>query len=251
MFLPLKDRNPTVRTPYVTIGLIAINALVFLYELSLGSRLPTFIASYGVVPYELTHFTDLVGVYRGSPIVHAPGPGFLPATLVTSMFIHGGFMHIAGNMLYLWIFGNNIEDILGPVKFLFFYMVCGIVAGIFHVVLSPGSTLPTVGASGAVAGVLGAYLIAYPHARVLSLVFIIIFVQLVEVPAALVLVFWFVIQFFQGFASISTGATGGVAWFAHVGGFLAGLTLIQIMAGPRIRALREARAWQRRSRGDW
>jgi membrane associated rhomboid family serine protease len=251
MFLPLKDINPTVRTPYVTVGLIVINAVVFLYELMLGPDLGTFIASYGVVPYELTRFEDLVGLYRGSPVVHGQGPAFLPTTLVTSMFLHGGFMHIAGNMLYLWIFGNNIEDILGPVKFLFFYLVCGIGAGILHVVLHPSSVLPTVGASGAVAGVLGAYLVAFPRARVLSLVFIVIFIQLVEVPAALVLVFWFVIQFFQGFASISTGTTGGVAWFAHIGGFLAGLVLIQVLAGGRIRALREARRWHDLRRGGW
>jgi membrane associated rhomboid family serine protease len=250
MFLPLKDRNPTSRTPYVTIGLIVVNAVVFLYELTLGPNLQTFIASYGVVPYEITRLTDLIGVYRGSPVVHGQGPAFLPATLLTSMFLHGGVMHIAGNMLYLWIFGNNIEDILGPVKFLVFYLLCGMVAGLAHVMMHPSSVMPTVGASGAVAGVLGAYLIAFPHARVLSLVFIVIFVQLVEVPAALVLVFWFVIQFFQGVASIGVGATGGVAWFAHIGGFVAGIVLLNVMAGARLRALREARAWQRRWGGD-
>ncbi len=249
MLLPLKDRNPTERTPVVTIALIAINVVIFLYELMLGRELNGFIASYGVIPYELTHFTDLVGRVQGSPIIHADGPPFIPLTLITSMFLHGGFMHLIGNMLYLWIFGNNIEDILGPLKFLFFYIVCGLAASIGHIALHPNALIPTIGASGAVAGVLGAYLLAYPRARVLTLVFVVIFVQLIELPAALVLVFWFVIQFFQGFASIASGATGGVAWFAHIGGFIAGLLLIKMMAPARLAMLKAARQWQGQQRG--
>ena len=128
MFLPLKDINPTSRTPVVTIALIAANVLVFLYQLSLGPRLGLFIAAYGAVPYEITHATDLVGHYAGSPVVQAAGPPIVWLTLLTSMFMHGGFMHIAGNMLYLWIFGNNIEDLMGPVKFFLFYIGGGLVA---------------------------------------------------------------------------------------------------------------------------
>jgi membrane associated rhomboid family serine protease len=245
MIFPLKDLNPTRRTPFVTIALIAINVVVFLYELMLGRDLPGFIASFGAIPYELTHSTDLVGRYSGSPIVHTEGPAFIQLTLLTSMFMHGGFMHLVGNMLYLWIFGNNVEDVLGPLKFLGFYLLCGLAAAVAQIAIHPNSTVPTIGASGAVAGVLGAYLLAYPRARVVCLVFLIIFIQLIELPAAVVLVFWFVIQFFQGFASIAAGATGGVAWFAHVGGFLTGLLLIGSMAGPQLRALREARRWER------
>lgn len=245
MFLPLKDINPTQRTPYVTVALIAINVLVFLYEFSLGERVTSFIASFGAIPYEITNATDLVGRYRGSPIYHTEGPPVIWFTLVSSMFLHGGFMHLFGNMLYLWIFGNNIEDILGPVKFVIFYLGCGLVAALAHILSGPNSTIPTVGASGAVAGVLGAYLIAFPHARVVSLVFLGFFVRLVAVPAKFVLIFWFVIQAFQGVASLSAGVTGGVAWFAHIGGFLAGLIAIKLVASRQLRAIKTARDWHR------
>jgi membrane associated rhomboid family serine protease len=251
MFLPLKDINPTHRTPYVTIGLIAINVLAFFYEFTLGEHLTAFIASYGAVPYEITHFTDLVGSYRGSPIYHAEGPPIIWLTLFTSMFLHGGLMHLLGNMLYLWIFGNNIEDILGPVKFLLFYLGCGLVASAAHILSAPNSAIPTVGASGAVAGILGAYLIAYPNARVVCLLFLGFFIRLITVPAKIVLVFWFVIQAFQGVASLGIGLTGGVAWFAHIGGFVAGLVAIKLIAGDQLRMLKAARVWREdfRSRG--
>jgi len=245
VFLPLKDRNPTERTPFVTIALIVANVAVFLYEISLGPHLQSFIAGYGAVPYELTHMIDLVGQYAGSPFVQAPGPSFIPFTIISSMFMHGGVMHIFGNMLFFWIFGNNVEDLLGPVKFLFFYFACGIAAALAHIAIEPNALTPTIGASGAVAGVLGAYLIAYPRARVLTLVFLIIFVQFLEVPAALLLVFWFAMQFFMGLGSLgSAGTGGGVAWFAHVGGFITGIVLVNILAPVRLRRLREARRQQ-------
>ena len=179
MFLPIKDINPTTRTPVVTIALIVLNALVFLYELSLGRQLGGFVAGFGAVPYEITQSTDLVGRYPGSPVVHAPGPPIIWLTLFTSMFMHGGFMHIIGNMLYLWIFGNNIEDLMGPVKFLLFYLGCGLAAAFAHIVSAPNSPIPTVGASGAVSGILGAYLVAYPRARVVCLVFLFYFIRLI------------------------------------------------------------------------
>ena len=245
MFIPLKDHNPTECKPVVTVALIGVNVAVFAYELMLGRQLPAFIAAYGAIPYELTHFTDLVGRYPGSDIVHAAGPAFVPATLITSMFMHGGVMHIFGNMLFLWIFGNNVEDLLGHVKYLFFYLACGIAAAVAHVAIAPDSPTPTVGASGAVAGVLGAYLIAYPRARVLTLVFLVVFVQLVNVPAAILLVLWFVMQFFMGLGSLgAAGGGGGVAWFAHVGGFVAGIVLVGTMAPARLKRLRDARHWQ-------
>ncbi|HEU4366059.1 MAG TPA: rhomboid family intramembrane serine protease [Candidatus Krumholzibacteria bacterium] len=238
---PLKDHNPTLRTPVVTIALIAINLLVFGYELLLGDALGSFVAAYGAVPYEITHFADLVGSAYG-PFDHSPGPPIIQLTLVTSMFMHGSVMHIIGNMLYLWIFGNNVEDLLGRGRFLFFYLVCGIVAGLAHILVNPTSTIPTVGASGAVAGVLGAYMVAYPRARVLTAVFILFFIRLVEMPAAILLVFWFVMQSFQGFLSLGVRElSGGVAWFAHVGGFIAGVAGVRLLAAGALRAQRARR----------
>ena len=236
MFFPLKDLNPTRHFPFATVGLIAINVIVFVYELALGRNLNAFIAAYGMTPYEITRVTDLTGDAVGPPLVHAPGPPLVHLTVFTSMFIHGGFLHILGNMLYLWIFGNNIEDLLGPVRFVVFYLACGVAAALTHVLMNPGSVVPTVGASGAVAGVLGAYLIVHPRARVLTLVFLGIFIRVMLVPAGLLLVFWFVLQVFSGFGSLGAGVRGGgVAWFAHIGGFLAGIVLLKVMASPRLR----------------
>jgi membrane associated rhomboid family serine protease len=235
---PLKDHNPTRRAPIVTWMLVAANVVVFGYEITLGPALSRFVAAYGAIPYEITHFADLVGAYRGS-FEHAPGPRLIPVTLLTSMFMHGGVMHIFGNMLYLWIFGNNVEDLLGRVRFLFFYLACGVIAGLAHILVNPNSTVPTVGASGAVAGVLGAYMVVYPRARVLTLVFLGIFIRLLEVPAAILLLFWFVMQWLQGFISLGVREmTGGVAWFAHIGGFVAGALGVRVLARARIREMR-------------
>jgi len=235
---PLKDHNPTQRAPVVTVLLVAINAVVFGYEMVLGQGLTRFVAAYGAVPYEITHLSDLVGAHGGD-FEHAPGPPWIPLTLLTSMFMHGSVMHIIGNMLYLWIFGNNVEDILGHVRFLFFYLACGVVAGLSHILVNPDSTVPTVGASGAVAGVLGAYLLAYPRARVLSVIFLGIFARLVEVPAAILLLLWFVMQSLQGFLSLGVReVSGGVAWFAHIGGFVAGVVGVLLLAGGRLREIR-------------
>jgi len=233
VLLPLKDLNPTERFPIMTIAIIVVNALVFLYELTLGSGVSRFVAAYGAIPYEITHFADLVGPDPRTSIVHVKGPAVPGLTLFTSMFIHGGFLHIFGNMLYLWIFGNNIEDILGPVRFLVFYLVCGLAAAFANIIPSPSSTVPMIGASGAIAGVLGAYLVAFPGARIVTFVFLFIFIRIMVLPAGIVLAFWFVIQLFSGFAGLSTGVGGGVAWFAHIGGFLAGIILIRLMAGIR------------------
>lgn len=242
MLLPLKDLNPTERFPIVTVALIAANVLVFLYELSLGPHVQTFIASWGAVPYEITRFADITGYDPETSVMHGSGPPLPQLTLISAMFIHGGWMHIIGNMLYLWIFGNNVEDILGPVKFLFFYFACGLLAGATQILLNAGSTIPMVGASGAVAGVLGAYLLAFPHARVLTLVFIFIFIRVMLLPASVLLIFWFVLQAFSGVASLGARG-GGVAWFAHVGGFIAGAGLLKLMAGHRVR-------WRPNIRGD-
>ncbi len=243
MFLPLKDINPTRRRPVVTISLIAINILVYLYQMAQGTLgFHAITASLGATPFEITHMTDLVGP-MGYHIVHYAGPKPIFLTLFTSMFLHGSILHLGGNMLYLWIFGNNIEDILGPVKFILFYFVCGLAAHAFHIASDPSSIIPTVGASGAIAGTLGAYLIAYPRARILTLMFLFIFIRLTVVPAFVIIIFWFVIQLVSGLTSLGGMGSGGVAWFAHIGGFLAGIALIYAMAGGTIQ-------WLRRGGGD-
>ena len=216
--IPLRDANPTRRTPWVTLGLIAINAAVFfLWEPITGSRTEQqiFFVCEGAIPRELSSFETLPVLAREC----AGGKGVL-VSLFTSMFLHGDILHIAGNMLYLWVFGNNVEDRMGPVAFLLFYLVAGVVATYSQVLPNPDSQTPLVGASGAIAGALGAYLVMFPHARVLTLVPIFFFLQLIELPAILVLGFWFVLQAFQGVGTIA--AETGVAWFAHIGGFVFG-----------------------------
>jgi len=215
---PLRDTQPSYTKPVVTVLLIAINLLVFFFEFSLTPRYrDAFIATYGMIP-------DM----------------FSFSTLLTSMFLHGGWMHVLGNMWFLWIFGDNIEDILGSAKYLLFYLLCGFGAAMAQYLASPDSRIPMVGASGAIAGVMGAYMVRFPHSRILSLVTIIFFFTTVEVPAWLMLIWWFFIQFFNGVGSIGyshASQGGGVAFIAHVGGFLAGIGLIYLMA-PRPRYTR-------------
>src|SRR5436189_4318360 len=205
---PIRDTQRTYSTPFVTILLIVANVLVFLYELSLEAYAQNyFTAKWALIPARF-HTIDLL----------------------TSMFLHGGWMHVLGNMWFLWIFGDNIEDILGSGKFLLFYLLCGAAAGLTQDVTNPYSRIPTVGASGAIAGVMGAYMIKFPHSRILSLVTIVFFITTFEIPAWIMLIYWFVIQFFSGVGSIgySHVSQGGVAFFAHVGGFLAGMALISL-----------------------
>jgi membrane associated rhomboid family serine protease len=215
---PLRDTQPSYSKPVITVLLIVVNILVFLFEVSLDpySR-NEFMAVYGLVP-----------------------DAFSLQSVLTSMFLHGGWMHVLGNMWFLWIFGDNIEDILGPAKFLLFYLLCGVAAAGTQYLGDPSSRVPMVGASGAIAGVMGAYLVKFPHSRILSLVTIIVFFTTVEVPAWLMLVWWFFIQFFNGVGSIGyshASQGGGVAFLAHVGGFLAGIGLIYILV-PRQRYTR-------------
>jgi membrane associated rhomboid family serine protease len=211
---PLRDDRPTYSAPIVTTLLIVACALVFFFELSLDeySR-DYFINQYGLVPAHMR-----------------------PVTLITSMFLHGGWMHIIGNMLFLWAFGKSLEDAMGHAKFLAFYLICGVAAGITHVFFNPGITLPTVGASGAIAGVMGAYLVTFPRAKIHTLVFLFIFVTMADIPAAFILVYWFLTQLLSGYGSIAhTHVTdGGVAWFAHIGGFITGMILVRFM-GARTR----------------
>ena len=214
--IPIRDINPTQKKPFVNIALIVLNVLAFLYEVSLGSRVEGVFFLYGVVP------ADAILAFSTYQYID----GAIP--FLTSMFLHGGWLHLAGNMLYLWIFGDNIEEKLGHARYLGFYVICGLVAGALHVFVDPASTIPTVGASGAISGVLGAYLLMFPRARVLTVIPIFFFIQLAELPALFVLGFWFVIQFFNGLVSLGfeTGGMGGVAWWAHIGGFLAGMALV-------------------------
>jgi membrane associated rhomboid family serine protease len=212
--IPLRDINPTERFAIVTLALIILNCAVFLFELTLGRMAgELFVESFALIPKRLfSHEAAIDGVLPAM------------ATVVTAMFLHGGFFHIAGNMLYLWIFGNNVEDAMGRMRFIAFYLLCGLCAAYAHALMNRSSVIPMIGASGAVAGVLGAYLLLYPRARVVTLVFFGFFMRTIEVPAMVVLGLWFVLQFLN--ALVTDGSGGGVAWYAHIGGFAAGVLLI-------------------------
>jgi membrane associated rhomboid family serine protease len=231
--IPLHDDNPTEINPLVTIALIVICALVFLYEVSLPERAgETFVFHYGAIP------ASIFGHEAALPEDTVAVPVTL--TLLTSMFLHGGWMHLIGNMLYLWIFGNNVEDVMGHVKFVIFYVACGILAAMSHALTDPTSGIPMVGASGAISGVLGAYLLLYPRAQVLVVIPLGIFMKTMYVPAGFVLGFWFVLQLLSGGMSLGQGG-GGVAFFAHVGGFVAGMALIGLFKRPEVRFFAPAR----------
>jgi membrane associated rhomboid family serine protease len=223
MFIPLKDENPTSRFPLITVLLIAANILIFLYQFfsPQGQQygLQYYVYKMGAIPYELTHFTSVDIRFHGGSLARMSPP----LTLLAAMFLHGGFLHLFGNMLYLWIFGNNIEDFLGSIRFIFFYLISGLGASFVHIIFHPSSKVPMIGASGAIAGVLGAYFVLYPAARILTLVFI----WIIPVPAFIVLGLWFVGQV------MNIGLGGGVAWFAHVGGFLIGIALVKVFMRRR------------------
>lgn len=213
--IPLKDNIATRHAPVISLVIIGLNAYMYLREFRLGpldSR--RFIFHYGLIPCGLTGACEVVGRAFSAEV-----------TLFTSMFVHAGFFHFAGNMLYLWIFGNNVEDSMGKVRFLIFYLLSGLGAAFAQILVNPASRIPMVGASGAVSGVLGAYLLLFPHARVLTLIPLGFFTQLTEIPALIVLGFWIVIQVFNGLLT-SNFQGGGVAWFAHIGGFAVGMLLI-------------------------
>ena len=231
--IPLHDDNPTEIAPIVTIALIVLCSLVFLYEVSLPERVgQAFVLHYGAIPASIFgHGAALLEDAVAVPVTF---------TLLTSMFLHGGWMHLIGNMLYLWIFGNNVEDAMGHVKFVIFYVVCGILAAVSHAVTDPASGIPMVGASGAISGVLGAYLLLYPRAQVLVLIPLGIFMRTMYVPAGFVLGLWFVLQLLSGGMSLGHGG-GGVAFFAHVGGFVAGMALIGFFKHPNVRFFAPAR----------
>jgi membrane associated rhomboid family serine protease len=248
---PLKDNIPTERFPLVTVALIFINVVVYLFfqrktgiDFSGNSLNQEQLARYAAIPYEFTHwgkecaFSGASGgvICEGQPGVSGSAPDQLPTILTafTGMFTHGGLIHLGGNMLFLWIFGNNVEDSMGKVKFLIFYLLGGLAALALQIVVDPGSTAPTLGASGAIAAVLGGYIVLYPRARVLTVIFIILFFTLIEVPALVVLAIWFLEQVLFGVWGLNDPAGGGgVAYFAHIGGFAFGLLAIRVFAKRR------------------
>jgi membrane associated rhomboid family serine protease len=241
---PLKDNIPTLRFPAITVAFIALNVIAYFFwqqgGLSLGSpdseHYLCNLVEGAVIPYEVTNPGEQVGASGCAP---PTTPTWL--TLFTAMFMHGGLLHLGGNMLFLWIFGNNVEDSMGPLKFIVFYLLGGLAATALQVAMDPSSTVPTIGASGAIAGVLGGYLILFPRARVVTLIFIIFFVTLVELPAIWILGFWFVQQVLFGVLDLNaSGAEGGVAYFAHIGGFAFGLLAIKLFADDRKQRRRTA-----------
>ena len=215
--IPLADDNPTRSTPIITYALIAICVIVFLWQLSLGPNVKVAIYALGVIPASLLQGALLPQELRWvSPEM----------TVITSMFLHGGFMHLIGNMLYLWVFGDNIEDIFGKPVFIIFYVICGIVAALSQALPDPSSTIPMIGASGAISGVLGAYMVFFPKESIRVAIPFGFFLQILKLPAYVVLLFWFVLQLINGALS---GSDGGVAFGAHIGGFIAGVILAPIM----------------------
>ncbi len=220
--LPLRDEFPSRQRPYVTYGLIAVNILVYAWEMLVSFSNPYAQYQWALVPADLN-------LSNGIPI-------FSILTIFTSMFMHSGLAHIGGNMLYLWIFGDNIEEHFGHAKFLAFYLLGGFSASIAHILTNPGSQIPTVGASGAIAAVLGAYLILFPQNRVFTLIWLGFFVRMTMIPSMIVLGFWFVLQLFQGLMSLGGPDVGGVAFWAHIGGFVYGAALARLVGRPRIRS---------------
>ena len=216
--IPIRDINPSGRFPAVTVAIILACTAAFLLELSFGSSLNRFVLAFALVPRNITYGLETKTL--GFESIVAP--------FFTSMFLHGGWLHLIGNMWFLWIFGDNIEDTLGHFRYVLFYLLCGLAAGLTHYYLSPLSPVPTIGASGAIAGVLGAYLVRFPNARVVTLVPLGFFLQMMELPAWLMLGLWFVAQAIGGFVTLGA-AGGGVAWWAHVGGFLAGIVLVRVL----------------------
>ncbi|MFQ6617585.1 MAG: rhomboid family intramembrane serine protease [Fidelibacterota bacterium] len=218
--IPLKDDNPRIIAPVITVGLIVANIIIFLYQMSLG-------------PYENRAFIYTMGIipknFAGLGVT-----GFPVYSLFTSMFVHGDILHLAGNMLYLWIFGDNVEGIMGHFRFVIFYILSGLAAALLQILINVKSGIPMIGASGAISGVLGAYMVKFPGARVSVLIFFFYFIRIIKIPALIVLGFWFLIQLTSGLGAIGMGQQGGVAWFAHIGGFLAGIFLVKYLARKSI-----------------
>ncbi len=230
--IPLRDSVPSRSTPWVNYFLIALNTVVFLYEVSLSSALQNqFILQWGLVPFRFWHFTRLVW-----------------PTIFTAMFLHGGWMHYLGNMWVLFIFGDNVEDRMGHLRYLIFYLLSGLAAALLQAFFTMNSNAPMIGASGAIAGVMGAYMVLFPWGRVLTVIPLFIFFTTVEIPSVIFLGFWFFLQVFSG---LDMGANGGVAWWAHVGGFLFGMLAVQIFARRRRQIPAPGRYWREPDNWLW
>jgi len=257
--IPLSDDNPRICFPRATVGLLGVIWAVWFLFQGAGFNhvwLATSVCNYGLVPGELTGQARLG---TGVPI----GPGMACVvddltlnylTPLTSMFLHGSWAHIIGNSLFLWVFGDNIEESMGSIRFVAFYLICGIVAALAHLLTQPGSPVPTVGASGAISGIMGAYLVLYPHARVNMLFIFVIILRVIPVPAWMVLIWWFLIQVFTGLPELTRmrpDVSGGVAVWAHVGGFVAGVALVKLFANPRLLARRRVAWLERRQLGAY
>ncbi|HDZ62352.1 MAG TPA: rhomboid family intramembrane serine protease [Nitrospirae bacterium] len=213
--IPYKSDNPVSIFPFVTVGLIVVNVFVFILQMTAPIDPEEIVFAYGAIPHFLLTFNSVQPLHPS-------------LTVFTSMFMHGSVLHLGGNMLYLWIFGNNIEDQLGHFRFLMFYLLCGLAAVYSHALSDPYSMVPMIGASGAVSGILGAYLLLFPRARIHTLVFLLFFVQVVRLPALFVIGFWILIQILNGMMSQGAAEHGGIAWFAHIGGFISGIVLIML-----------------------
>jgi membrane associated rhomboid family serine protease len=240
---PLRDENPTNLTPAVTIGLILANVIAWLYVEGAGFSqqvMGAVVCRYGMIPAEIS---GLTGGYLGAQYSPAMPPctfgGFTIASIFTSMFMHGGWLHLIGNMWFLWLFANNVEDVMGRMRFLAFYVVVGLAAAGAHILSAPGSVVPTVGASGAISGIMGAYLVLYPRVRIQTLFVFVILLRVIPVPAGLVLIMWFGLQVLTAYSTPID--TGGVAVWAHVGGFVAGVLLVRLFVDPKLVAARRER----------
>ncbi len=254
--IPLRDDVPSRTFPFVNYGLIAINAVLFLGEMGMGRELERFFSRAAVVPLLYSNYSGSPRLFDAGDLIGSVLDTELRTRILLSMFLHGGLMHFLGNMLYLWIFGDNVEDRCGHVKYLIFYLLTGYAASIAHIWSDPASRIPSIGASGAIAGVLGAYMTLYPNARVVTLLPLGFFSQLVQLPALFFLGFWFLQQFVFGIAELGgpRSSGGGVAWWAHIGGFVAGVALIWFFQSGKRRPPRPRDEWwegryQRRPRG--
>jgi membrane associated rhomboid family serine protease len=252
--IPYRDDNATQRTPYVTYVFIAINVAAWLLVQRGGETLSlaSSVCNFGLIPGELTRAIPAgVPFPMGNNLVCVTDPGPQFSHLITSMFLHGSWMHLIGNMWFLWLFGNNVEDAMTRPRFVVFYLVCGIVAAMAQIAANPASAVPTVGASGAISGIMGAYLVLYPRVRVYTLVPLGFFITTVALPAWFMLVFWALIQIASGVTAIGGEDKGGVAFWAHVGGFVAGMVLIKLFARSDHLAAHRAHHWQPQRRRLW
>ena len=246
---PYRDENQTRRTPFITIAIIAVNVLVWLLVQRGGTVLgvASSVCNFGLIPGELTGALAAgTSFSMGDGLVCLTDPGRQVSHVLTSMFLHGSWMHVLGNMWFLWIFGNNIEDAMTRPRFVAFYLLCGLAAALAQVVTNPASNIPMVGASGAISGVMGAYLILYPRVRVHTLVPLGFFITTIALPAWAMLLYWPFLQFASGLVSLAGSQTGGVAFWAHVGGFTAGIILVKLFAVPDHLAAHQAQHWQPR-----